>query len=80
MATLSSIRRDIIPAYLHPVPSSKTLQRMFDKGGVRRLKSNPCALRGGGTCFYHLADIEKFFRSQTSAATNATARTQGAAR
>ena len=63
LATLKTLREDILPNFLNPVPTNETLRTWFDKARVSRLKSNPAAKRGGGKTFYLISAIEKLMRS-----------------
>lgn len=70
---LAEIRKELLPAHLHPVPSLGTLREWFDRARVPRIKSNPMAKRGGGPVYYSVAAIEKLLRVQAF-----PERTQGA--
>jgi trehalose utilization protein len=65
LAPLDELIANVIPAFISPVPSRETLRAWFDAAKVPRFKSNPTAKRGGGTVFYSVAGVEKFFRSRT---------------
>ena len=65
LATLDQLIENILPLFLSPVPSRDTLRDWFDKAKVKRFKSNPTAKRGGGPCFYSVADVENLLRSRT---------------
>jgi hypothetical protein len=62
LATLAEIRRDVLPLWINPIPSTATLRTWFANDGVQRLKANPTCKRGGGPVYYSLADVEKSFR------------------
>jgi hypothetical protein len=66
LATLPEIRENVLPNFIHPLPSNETLRALFDEYKVRRFKSNPKARRGGGPVFYSIADIENIFRNRLS--------------
>jgi len=61
-ATIKRIRSEIAPLFFDPVPSVDTLRNWFDKEQIPRFKSNPTSKRGGGTCWYSVAAVEKYFR------------------
>jgi hypothetical protein len=65
-ATLQTIKTDILPIYLAPqdVPTDETLRAWFDTAKVSRVKTNPAAVRGGGTVYYSVRAIEKYLRSR----------------
>ena len=64
LASLTELRENILPNFIAPVPSVDTLRDWFDSAKIPRLKSNPSAKKGGGTVFYSVAGVEKFFRSR----------------
>lgn len=64
LATLDELCQSTIPAFLSPIPCRETLRDWFDAARIPRFKSNPTARRGGGTVFYSVAAVEKFFRSR----------------
>jgi hypothetical protein len=64
LASLDELIQTVIPQFISPVPSRDTLRGWFDAAKVPRLKSNPSAKRGGGTTYYSVAGVEKFFRSR----------------
>jgi trehalose utilization protein len=68
LATLAELREKVLPAFLSPIPTNKTLASWFDAAKVARFKSNPVARRGGGAVFYSVAGVEKFFRQRMGAA------------
>lgn len=65
LATLSELRKTTLAAFIAPIPTDETLRNMFDAAGIPRFKANPTAKRGGGSCYYSVAGVEKFFRSRT---------------
>jgi hypothetical protein len=67
LATLEELEKSTLPLFLSPLPSRDTLRAWFDAAKVPRFKSNPTARRGGGTVFYSVAGVEKFFRSRMMA-------------
>lgn len=64
LATLDQLIETVLPNFITPVPSKDTLRRWFDEARIPRFKSNPAVPRGGGTVFYSVAGVEKFFRSR----------------
>jgi hypothetical protein len=64
LATLDQLIATILPNFISPVPSRDTLRNWFDSANIPRFKSNPTARRGGGSCYYSVAHIEKFLRSR----------------
>jgi len=65
LASLESLAKTLIPAYLDPPPSQETLRDWFDTARIPRFKANPTARRGGGTVFYSVSAVEKFLQSRT---------------
>jgi len=65
LATIDRLRATTLPIFLDPVPARDTLRAMFDRAGIPRFKSNPSAKRGGGSCFYSVAHVERLFRTRT---------------
>jgi hypothetical protein len=64
LASLAKIREEIVPLYLDPAPDADTLRDWFDAAKIPRFKSNPTAKRGGGTVYYSVPHVEKFFRNR----------------
>lgn len=64
LATLDEILKTTLPAFLSPVPPRDTVRAWFDAAKIPRFKSNPLAKRGGGTVFYSVPAVEKYFRSR----------------
>lgn len=64
LATLDELLATVIPAYLAPVPSRKTLGRWLEAAGINKLKANPAARRGGGTTWWHVAQVERMLRQK----------------
>lgn len=69
LASIEIIKRDILPNYIQPIPSTPTLRTWFDGAEIPKLKCNPKAKRGGGTVFYSVAAIEKLLRSRMTLTT-----------
>ncbi len=67
LATLESLAKTLIPAYLDPPPSHETLRDWFDTARIPRFKANPTAKRGGGPVFYSVAAVEKFLQTPHAA-------------
>ncbi len=65
LATLDELIKTTIANFLTPVPHPDTLRNWFDAANIPRFKSNPTAKRGGGTVFYSVPAVEKFFRGRT---------------
>jgi len=65
LASLDQLLETVIPAYLTPPPGRDTLREWFDEARIPRFKANPTAKRGGGTVFYSVSAVEKFFQSRT---------------
>lgn len=65
LATLESLVKTLIPAYLDPPPRHETLRDWFDGARIPRFKANPAAKRGGGPVYYSVAAVEKFLQSRT---------------
>jgi hypothetical protein len=42
--TLAELRREILPAFLQPIPTDRTLAALFDRERIPRFKSNPTAI------------------------------------
>jgi hypothetical protein len=64
LATMATLEKTVLPLFIDPVPTRETLRAWFDAAHVPRFKSNPTAKRGGGTVFYSVSAVEKFFRSR----------------
>jgi len=62
MATLEKLAETVVPNYIDPVPPIPTLRVWFKD--IPQFKSNPAAKRGGGTVFYSVAAVEKYFRAR----------------
>jgi trehalose utilization protein len=65
LATLDELLKTVIPAYFNPAPTRATIRSWLDEGKIPRFKANLTARRGGGTAFYSVPAVEKFFRSRT---------------
>ena len=65
LADLDQLIENTLPNFISPIPSRETLRAWFDAANVARFKSNPTAKRGGGTVWYSVAGVEKFFRGRT---------------
>ena len=65
LATLESLAKTLIPAYLDPPPCHETLREWFDGARIPRFKANPAAKRGGGQVYYSVAAVEKFLQTRT---------------
>lgn len=63
---MSVLRRDIVPLFLNPVPSSDTLAAWFRTAGIPHTKANPGARRGGGPVWWHVARVEDYLRQLTT--------------
>ena len=63
MASLDAILKDVLPNFVHPVPTKETARVWFKD--IPHFKSNPTAKRGGGPTYYSLTHVEKFLRSRT---------------
>lgn len=68
LATLDALIENVVPLFISPIPSRDTLRDWFDAANIPRFKANPTAKRGGGTVFYSVPAVEKFFRSRTTGA------------
>ena len=68
LATLDRLIETTIRVFLDPPPSKDTLRNWFDEARIPRFKSNPSAKKGGGTVFYSVPHIEKFFRNRMTIA------------
>jgi hypothetical protein len=64
VATLGQLIETILPNFITPVPSRDTLRHWFDSAKIPRFKSSPTAKRGGGSCYYSVAAVEKLLRSK----------------
>jgi hypothetical protein len=64
LASLAKIREEIVPLYLDPAPALDTLRYWFDQAKIPQFKCNPTAKRGGGTVYYSVPHVEKFFRNR----------------
>jgi len=62
-ATLKTLRRSLLPAFLCPVPSDKVLRDWANKAGIKRLKPNPKAKHGGGVVWYSVSGWEKYLQT-----------------
>jgi len=62
LMTLDELRSTVLPLFLTPIPCSATLRRWFNVAKIPRLKSNPCAMRGGGPVRYSVAHVENYFK------------------
>jgi len=65
LASLSQIKKEIVPNFITPVPHDDTLRNWFEAAKIPRFKFNPTAKHGGGTVWYSIPAVEKFFRSRT---------------
>jgi len=65
LATLDGIIKEVLPLFVHPVPSRDTVRSWLDNANIPRFKSNPTARRGGGPVYYSVAATEKFLRART---------------
>lgn len=59
--TLFELRKGKLHDLINPIPSDETLRAWFDQARIPRFKSNPGAKRGGGTIWYSVAAVEKYF-------------------
>ena len=57
-ATLDELRANILPNFIHPVPSRDTVRSWLESARVPRFKSNPLAKRGGGPVYYSVSHVE----------------------
>lgn len=64
LATIESLQKNILPAYLDPIPPRKTIHNWFRRANIPRFKSNPACRNGGGEVYYSVAAVEKFFRQR----------------
>jgi hypothetical protein len=62
---LDEIVASVVQNYITPVPSKQMLRIWFDRAGVKRFKANLTAIRGGGSVYYALTDVERFLRHHT---------------
>jgi type VI protein secretion system component VasA len=65
LATVDELLRTLIPAYLSPIPSKKSVTQMLKAARVQSFKSNPTAKRGGGRVFYSVSGTEKLLRHRS---------------
>lgn len=64
-ATIDELLTTTVPLFLSPAPSAESLKNWLDDARIPRFKANPTAKRGGGTCWYSVAAVEKFLRERT---------------
>ena len=60
-ATLLAV---IVPAYLDPVPTKRSLTTWLHAAGINHLKANPGAKRGGGKVWWHASQVERLLRER----------------
>lgn len=60
MATLTHIRKTIVPLYIEPVPCVQTLRIWFREAGIRENKTGGMEQAGGGNVYFHLAQVEAY--------------------
>lgn len=65
LATLPVLRETLLPLYLNPLPTDRSLRRLFKASGIPTFKANRAARRGGGQVYFAVAQIEKLLRSRT---------------
>lgn len=63
-ATLDELRKSVVPIFVNPVPSIKTLRKWFAAAKIPSFNANPAAARGGGPKYYSVSAVEKFFRQR----------------
>ncbi len=63
-ATIEELQRNVLPAFVAPVPCSSTVRTWLDKWRVRSWKANENAARGGGPRYFYVADVEKMLRNR----------------
>jgi hypothetical protein len=62
LATIDVLLQTTFPAFFSPPPSRESLREWFDRARIPRFKANSLARRGGGTVYYSVPAVEKFFR------------------
>lgn len=60
MQSLATLRAELIPRFLNPVPCERTLRRWFKRARLRTVKANPSARAGGGVVYFNRAAVEKY--------------------
>jgi hypothetical protein len=65
LASLDVLLETVVPQFFSPPPSRLALRTWLDDARIPRFKTNPLAKRGGGSVFYSVAHVEKFFRART---------------
>jgi len=64
LETIEQLLENTVPLFLSPPPKKEALKAWLDDAKVPRFKANPTAERGGGTVWYSVAGVEKFFRNR----------------
>lgn len=65
LATVEELRKTLVPAYLDPVPTKRTLKEWFKRANISFLKANPAARNGGGVVWYSVAEVERMLREMS---------------
>jgi hypothetical protein len=68
LATIDQLRETLLPQYLDPVPSRRSLKEWFRRAKLSSLKANPAARRGGGAVWYSVAQVERLLRQRSGMA------------
>lgn len=68
LATIDQLRETVLPQYLDPVPSRRSLKEWFRRAKLSSLKVNPAARRGGGAVWYSVAQVERLLRQRSGMA------------
>ena len=65
METVPELLDGVVKMYLNPPPKPATFRQWLKRGRVPCFKSNPAAERGGGTCWYSVAAVERLLAQRT---------------
>lgn len=66
LMSLQQLTDHVIPLFIQPTPHRKTLERWLKEGRIPRFKQNPLARNGGGTVYYSVSAVEKYFRDRVA--------------
>ncbi len=65
LATVDELMKTLVPSYLDPVPTKRTLKEWFKRANISFLKANPNARNGGGVVWYSVAEVERMLRQMS---------------
>lgn len=64
LATLATLKRDVLPGYFGELPSDETLRHRLRSAGIPFIKTNRAARRGGGAVWWDIAAVDRYLRAQ----------------